>query len=156
MKKINQKIILYTAGFVDGEGSIQINPAKSGKKSYWGLTIQTTNSDKDVLEYLRNEWGGIGTVTGYKPNKSKNRSYNWRIYSKEAELFLNKLFPYLIIKKEEARLALEFRKLTGFKRGQLTETISKKRTKIAMRLREIHRTIGKAKSINNKINKEVL
>jgi intein/homing endonuclease len=142
------ELLAYTAGFMDGEGSIQINPSKSASnKRYWGLTVQVSSCNIEVLEWLRLSWNGIGTIHSWNPNKgrAKQQSHNWRIYSKQAEYLLKKIQPYLQIKSENARVALEFRKLTGFTRGQITEKIASQRLFLATQMRDLNRRYGKGK-----------
>lgn len=138
--------IIYTAGLLDGEGSIQINPSHSrnGGKCYWNLTVQVSSSCESVLRELCDSWGQ-GAITSWKPRGkySYRRSFNWRIYSHDAEVFLRTVEPYLRIKRENAQVALEFRKHVGFKKGQLTPEVSKTRNDLAMKLRELNQRYGK-------------
>lgn len=147
--KVKNTIKAYTAGIVDGEGSIQINPSniRKSEKAWWGLTVQISSGDKNVLYFLKKNWKDIGNITEYKARGSrKNRkNYNWRLYSKEAENFLINIFPYLIIKKEQAYVGLKFRKLTGFKKGQLTKDIIKKRKDLAIKIKKLNQKYGKGK-----------
>jgi hypothetical protein len=143
---MKDSFIAYTAGILDGEGSIQINPAKNTNGiRYWGLTIQIASTNKNLIKKLKKVWK-MGWITKWKPNGSrKNRnSYNWRIYSTQATFLLNKILPYLIIKKEHAKLALEFQKYVANGRFSLSKKMSKQRTKIALKLRKLNFDSGKA------------
>ena len=151
---MRKELIAYTAGLVDGEGSIQINPngLKKGSKRnrYWGLSIQVSSGDGKNLKRLCKEWG-VGKVGEWLPKGSRKdrRSYNWRLYSKEAELFLQTILPYLRIKKQNAKLALKFRKLVGFSSWHLPEKVSEKRTLLALKMRELNQKFGKGLMNNN-------
>jgi hypothetical protein len=142
---MEQSIISYTAGLLDGEGSIQINPSKSASgKCYWNLTVQISSGCRKVLDELHGCWN-FGNVKSYQPKgkRSYRRSCYWRMYSKQAEEFLREILPHLRIKREHAELALEFRRYVGYRRGQLTEEISSKRNEIALKMRELNQLYGK-------------
>lgn len=141
-------MIAYTAGIVDGEGSIQINQTTNnyGKK-YWNLTVQVSSNDLNVLTKLKSIWK-LGTITKWKAkNNKKNRnSYNWRMYSNEAEIFLNKIKNYLIIKKARAIIALKFRKYVMGGKNTLTPRISLMRNKLAFEIRRLNSINGKGQT----------
>lgn len=145
-KEPPQAIICYTAGLVDGEGSIQINPTKGSGGRYWLLTVQVSGNGESFLKNLRAEWSGIGSLTYWKPRGAKpNRvSCNWRFYSGTAEWFLRLLVPHLRVNKEQAEVALEFRKYVGSGPGSLTPEMKAKRTELAVRMRELNDRNGKA------------
>lgn len=144
----NKEVLAYTAGFLDGEGSIQINPSKNrkGGAKYWCLTIQISSCVPEVLESLRKDWGNIGSITFWQPKNSPKRriAYNWRIYSKECEIFLPPLLPYLRIKKAQAEVALKLRKLMGYTKKTLTQEISQERSLLALEMRDLNSRHGKS------------
>lgn len=147
MKRPSKDTIIYTAGILDGEGSIQINARRKerGKKNiYWYGTVQITSSCKQVLTELASSWD-IGRITSWKPRGSrKNRaSHNWRFYGQDSGKFLKTVLPYLRIKKENAALYIEFIKFTGYKRNALTKEIAHKRLGIALKLMKINERYGK-------------
>lgn len=138
--------IIYTAAFIDGEGSIQINPSKgssSGKK-YWCLTVQVSSSCFEVLDSLHNEWK-IGHITSWKPKGKEKyrRSYNWRVYSTQADELLKTIMPYMRIKQENAKIGIEFLKLKGCTKNSLTEDIIHLRQTLAMQMGILNERYGK-------------
>ena len=102
----------YIAGIVDGEGSISIahSKHKNNGKRYYSLRIDVVNTDRKLIDYMADV-----TDTGYtycyesRKNEWKN-IHSWVTTRKSAEEFLREILPYLVIKKERAELALEFRK----------------------------------------------
>jgi len=139
-------VVAYTAGILDGEGSIQINPSKRSKDSqrYWALTIQVSSGCEEMLQFLKKEWG-VGSITSWKPKGKKKyrRSYNWRLGSKASRELLTSVLPYLQIKHENAELALEFGNYVAAKKGGLTKAMSKQRSRIALKLRKLNQKYGK-------------
>jgi hypothetical protein len=130
---------------VDGEGSIQINSSTNGSgKSYWGLTVQVSGNCGEVLTELRNEWN-LGSVTKWRAKGAKEgrHSYNWRLYSKEAETLLNALLPHLRIKRQQAEVALNFRTFVAAGRGSLTAEMSAQRNALALQMKTLNQRYGK-------------
>jgi len=117
----------YVAGFFDGEGTINFSCLhrtetrkrkqkifKIRQTSYyeWLARCAISNTNSQVLQEFLNKYGGSLRV-----NKSNNRIHSnrkplfqWIVSSKQAELFVKDIYPFLIVKKEIANLFLEFRK----------------------------------------------
>lgn len=109
----------YTAGFVDGNSSMQVLPlhTKRGTRVYQ-VSVQVTCGDRTVLYLLKRIWR-IGRVQKIKLGRSSvTASYFWRINS-AAELLalLAGILPYLHTKKKHAELLQKFVR-TMVKRGQ--------------------------------------
>lgn len=144
--KPDEIIISYIAGFMDGEGSIGIYRKKnnSDSKYYYRLGITIGNSDYEVLKWICDNLG-IGKI--YLKKKYEERfknQYHWQVAGKEAEQFLQLIYPFLHIKKEECEIALEFRKLTSIKIKKISKENYMKREELAFKLSEIkNRTIKK-------------
>ncbi|MCL0041446.1 hypothetical protein M1N08_01725 [Dehalococcoidia bacterium] len=62
----------------------------------------------------------MGGEISKSPDNRENRLqlFRLRLYSSEAKKFLERLLPYLKIKKEQARLAIEFQ--SKMEKGKLT------------------------------------
>ena len=102
----------YFAGLFDGEGCVSINKTKGPKNKPYSrfgfqLRISITNTNLEVLEKLQKVYGG----KIYKREKSNARSYyDWVAASNQAIDPLTKWTPFLIIKRDQANIALEFQK----------------------------------------------
>jgi len=113
---VNETDLAYIAGFMDAEGSICINKVKT---YYYYLRVCITNTNLPVMDYIRKIVGEKILTYYYRGQVS-----NLVIYSRNAKLFLEKLLPYLHVKRPQAELALEFQskmcqeKLTIPKREQ--------------------------------------
>lgn len=110
MKKdaTKQEINAYAAGLFDGEGTISIHKEvfRSGNTGY-RLRVRMANTDRDVLEWMRTHFNG--SVNQHKQVKCHKPYWEWVIGSAEAERFIRKIYPYLHIKLNHARVALTFR-----------------------------------------------
>lgn len=102
---------IYFAGLFDGEGCISINKIVGEKQGYkrpgFQLRLSITNTNKEVLEEVQKKFGG----KLYTRNRKNSRTYyDWVVVSKQCIEVLESLKPYLIIKKRQAEIALEFQK----------------------------------------------
>jgi len=114
MVNIKPEEIAYIAGLFDGEGSIYIT---KGKKQYF-LTVSITNTDLYVLEFIKNLLY-IGKISkSPDKNMKHHKVYRLRLYSNDAKNFLEIVLPYLRVKTEQAKLAIEFQ--SKMKNGKLT------------------------------------
>ncbi len=98
--------VKYLAGLFDGEGHIgisQTNPTGSHISMIFALQASIANNHRGVLEQIQIEYGG--------GISSSRNCWTLQWTSKNAADFLRKIEPYLIIKKEQADLALEFDRL---------------------------------------------
>lgn len=102
----------YVAGFVDGEGCISIvkrKPYRSCKSTTYALSFMITNTNLNVLKYIQSLLG-VGTIikkdtTKYPKWKS---CYNYQVCSEQALEVLKVIEPHLVLKKEQAQLAIKY------------------------------------------------
>ena len=96
--------IAYIAGFFDGEGCVRIKRANQGGNSYY-LIAHITNTNPIILKKVQELFGGNTRLQ----EKGRNKPvYNWYITSSEANDFLKTLQPFLIEKKSQAELGINF------------------------------------------------
>ncbi len=104
----------YAAGIIDGEGYIGIvhtKPHGDGKLSYHRVSIQVSNRDVSMIDFLNRNFGGHVDYIEYPHHNSKCQSqYRWTTTGRNAVDFLQFIYPYLITKKEQARIAIEMQK----------------------------------------------
>ena len=120
----------YLAGLIDGEGHISIT--RSDKPEYrtqrgtmklypcpvrYGLVVAVSNTDIRLVKWLKETFGG--SYNGGRPFKKHPNwkpKYQWNVCgNKDKELFLLALLPYLVLKREQAIIALEFVRLRNEK-----------------------------------------
>lgn len=105
---MNQIELAYFAGFFDGEGSIGIakHKSKSCIRGYFHeLFIQVSNSNHSVILKFKQYFGG--SIIPFKAPK-KLQMWRWTISTRKAFKFLKKILPFLIVKKTQADLGIEF------------------------------------------------
>jgi len=141
IKKMQEWIKGYTAGFLDGEGYIGIvdtncnlTRAKTGRK-YYTIHIQFIQKDRRVLDWLQVQWGG-GKVYPVSKNTTRGAFEGWRwcLQTKAAINLLQEVLPYLKVKKEQAQIAAQF-PLAEISRRKMPDSIYKTRCKLAEKMR---------------------
>ena len=110
----------YIAGFVDGEGYLSILKLrrKSARGGIWyQAVIKVSQREKDskVLEYIQETYGGVmsGRRT-YTDNSCPSLTLDIKNKG-DIQKMLTDLLPYLIVKKNQAELLLEFLSYAGIR-----------------------------------------
>jgi hypothetical protein len=110
--KLTKEDLAYAAGLFDGEGHIVIykdTNRKKGKNPVYILICGVTNTDKRIIDFFYNNWGACRQIrVRHKEHPKWKTCYEWTIQAKMAMNFLKDIYPYLIGKKEKAKLALDF------------------------------------------------
>jgi len=139
MAETKNKIILaYTAGIIDGEGCLSIH--KTHDKRGLDIRERYTNklivvsTDKPMVDFLKENFGG-----GISFKKSKNinhlNQYAWQIGGKKAIEIVKLVYPYLIIKKRQADVFIEYEKTIVTSQYRMTDEIREMRIKLFNRIK---------------------
>jgi len=116
--------LAYAAGAIDGEGCIGLHRTGNKSRPSVGLRLSVFNTDPRLPYRMQDLFGGNVYVSkrplGHKP------LHEWVLLSAKAADVLKKVYPYLVIKKEQADIALDFAKIIG-KRGPQKSEIMEKR-----------------------------
>lgn len=102
----------YVAGLFDGEGCVYITRQLPSDRRpdlvspTYSLGLKIAMGHETAIKFLRDTFalGSIHVVHGVQ----HNRAWSWALTSNRAEIVLRILRPYLIVKSEEADLALAF------------------------------------------------
>lgn len=114
-----QSQISYLAGIIDGEGTFYIG--YSCKK--WGSRMYVVNTDKRLIDWLKNTFGGLVYTRNSLKNPAWKTKYEWILEKAKIPPICEVILPYLICKKEQAELMIKFRKTFEVKRDTSPETI---------------------------------
>jgi hypothetical protein len=108
-KKQEKWMWAYLSGVVDGEGCIYIarHINKPNDALRYRIRLQITNTKKELLEWIQERCGGW--IYEKEQIGDWKTSYDWVIADGRAVKLLQKLLPYLIIKKEQAINAISLR-----------------------------------------------
>ena len=101
----------YLAGFIDGEGTIII---RRNRRSYT-ISVSVVNTYEPVLNWIVDTFGSTKCrVKRYQRPDRHVPIYVWNACAFHAYHILELTSPYLRVKHEQARLALDFQKaMTG-------------------------------------------
>jgi hypothetical protein len=110
MPKLND--IIYTAGFVDGEGCLTTSHACNFR-----VTVSNTNISS--IKWLKSKFGGCINNQHLPKNPKWTESWKWVLTTKSGVLrFLKLVYPYLKIKKAEAKIIIKYLEKNQGKKAQ--------------------------------------
>lgn len=118
----------YAAGFMDGEGHIGIYKYISNGYSCCSLQVTISQVCPIPLIALHKEWGGSLTI-----RKQKNRLSIARLMLSQNQgyKFLIDIRPFLLVKGEEADIAIEF---ASIPKKQKRQDVRNKKTELCNKL----------------------
>lgn len=105
----------YIAGILDGEGTIIIVRATNhyntkSRRIYHQLRVSVSNTDYKMVKWVKDTIG-YGYIQVRKPQSNKHKTtYLYFAMALKAKELLENIYPYLIIKQPQAKIALEFAK----------------------------------------------
>jgi hypothetical protein len=119
-----KEYLIYTAGIIDGEGCIKIyrvsadylRKYKNARRNFdrFTLIVQVDMTYRPIVKWLHKKFGG--SLYEHKRNKEKHPNWQdslrWYIASQQAGKFLRKIYPYLQVKRKQAKDAIKFIELT--------------------------------------------
>lgn len=132
--------LAWAAGFIDGEGCINITKryAKyhqgNGGKLYHSVSLSANQISKEPLLKLQEMFGG--KIRATKPIGNRRPSFGWIIYTKAARDALALMLPYFRVKGTEAKMVLTL----NFSSDRLTEEEWIKRDYVEAWLKNYHNT----------------
>lgn len=100
-------VIAYIAGLIDGEGTIiKANPQEETKRGYsWQVKVAMTN--REIIDWL-GQYGGRVQKNPPPKKENWNQSYVWVISRRKDVIYLlERIKPYLIVKRDRANEALK-------------------------------------------------
>ncbi len=108
----------YLAAMIDGEGCFTISRSVAKGRTRHVPKILVMNTSSDLLVFLQWISGGTGSVNGRQPkNKAWKMCWCWQIASRSAMELCAVIAPWLILKREQASLMLQFRTQAHGRRG---------------------------------------
>ncbi len=92
----------WAAGFFEGEGSICI--VSKGKGRGFALTSEVSQTDRQPLDALRDEYGGH--VYSYDGKRKQRPFFRWALNQKDTVRFLDAIEPHVVRDKVRRRIAV--------------------------------------------------
>lgn len=103
--------LAWAAGIVDGEGCISLHTVKSQQGLCYVLRLTVTNTSVLMLTRLQEIFGGGSIHPKTRYSEKHRQGWYWQVCSKKAERAIRLIEPYLVNKREEARVGLYSREL---------------------------------------------
>jgi hypothetical protein len=101
----NMASLYYLAGIIDGEGCISISKGTINHRQQ-SIRIRVANTNFELIDWLHTQFGG---KTNYIKKKGNRRPQKmWSVLARKAAILLREIQPYLIVKREQAKIALLF------------------------------------------------
>lgn len=107
MKELTETDLAYIAGLVDGEGSFTVGryKVKSQKSLAYRAYFQIANTHVPILQKIKSFWGGRIVEQGIG-----KKCYALTFSTNQIREILPSILPYLVIKKEQGGVLLDFLK----------------------------------------------
>lgn len=104
--------VAYLAGLIDSDGYIGIvkskpNKAAGCKNPAYVLTVNFTNTNQDIMDWLVETFGGKYYARKMPENRNWKQCYNWINTNQKGRIILELLKDHLRVKKAQAYLCLE-------------------------------------------------
>lgn len=114
-RELSQTEVAYIAGLLDGEGTVAIfrQRTQNRRGGIWigySVHVNIANTNTEMLDWVAQRVGG--KVYQRAKENYQNRPWKavwyWHLYGHNATSFLRLVQPYVIAKRQQVALALEF------------------------------------------------
>lgn len=128
----------YIAGVIDSDGCIQA-PTGGSKLHYRG-EIHVIQRDLHIIEFLYQRFGGSVNVVSRQHKSGLKHYIRWMITGPRMAEVLKGSLPYLVLKAEQARLAIELQSiiLPKGKATKLPVEVLEQRARLASRIKQLN------------------
>lgn len=110
MREIGNETAAYVAGIVDGEGHVGVAKTKqtgSMRSTRYAGVLIVGNTSRQLIEELVAVFG-IGSISYRRGSERTKGFFLWAIQSRNARDVLVRVRPYLVVKRAQADLVIEF------------------------------------------------
>lgn len=134
--------LTYLAGLFDGEGSVSISLMKRGNypKRYARLTMSICNCNAGILNWIQEHFGGSIHWISRDARYKLSGKVVWGDAASVA--LLRRLHPFLMIKKEQATLAIKFQATKAkpnARRAGCSKRVHRVRASLIRRMKSLNR-----------------
>lgn len=113
--------LAYMAGIIDGEGtiSLHVHGSMGGTSMRVGrvtLFVSVPNTSMALMRWIADRWpASISRLLRSEKEPNKKMAYRWALNANNALHFLDEVYPYLLIKRPQAKLAIRFQRYLQYK-----------------------------------------
>lgn len=102
----------YTAGIIDGEGTIKLQHQRARNPVLYIPTVLVTSTSFELPEWLKENWGGwLSEIQPRSPKGTENcrKALVWTLQGSDKVLILVKAIqPYVLVKRAHTNLMIDF------------------------------------------------
>ena len=110
-KQVQATTLCYLAGVIDSDGCISISKMKAGKQGTkaprYVLTVNVVNTSEVLMRWLVENFGGR-YKNRVRVSLAHRQTFDWFYCNGKAADLLTLVEPFLLVKREQARLGLIF------------------------------------------------
>lgn len=108
-KNINKTNLSYLAGYIDGDGCFFISKVTNKNRTAYKFpqAIIISSVNKEILDWCKQLYGG-SISTNYNVPKDNKPLHYYGLRKLKAVPLTEEIYPYLVEKREEARVFLDF------------------------------------------------
>lgn len=128
--------ICYIAGIIDGEGSFNLYRSSATKIC---SRVYVVNTYKPLIDWLHHTFGGLTYERHHKVWKTR---YEWIFEKPQIKDLCIAIFPYLKVKREQAKIMIEFRDTILPKGNRLSLETRQLREDLYTRLKHLNSRSG--------------
>lgn len=101
----HNEALAYIAGIIDGEGCI--SSCRNNAGGTYRIRVMVVMCDSEAIEFGQLFFGG--KIWARSSIDNRRQAYIWTVSKREDQLFfLNSIYPYLRVKRDQAEIALEW------------------------------------------------
>jgi len=141
--KISEPERAYAAGLIDGEGSIRMTRRGSdgGKTFRVGqhtLMVEMTNTDESLIKWMQERFGGSVYYAPEDVSRNAREKWHWRVSANKALHCLDAVWPYLVSKRQQAKLGRRFQRYVQYPGSAITPKKQKLQDKFYNKFRYLN------------------
>lgn len=138
LERLDPARAVWAAGFFDGEGCVGFGRVKSGS-DFLVVSVPQRAPVREPLNVFKDLFGGTIYEYHVKTNVAEADMLRWQVTGFHAGGVLGSLLPYLVVKREQAELAIQWVRLgPGMGHKHSTE-LREQRDAIVTKVRELKR-----------------
>ena len=136
--------LAYMAGIMDGEGTVtmHVHGAGGGKSLRVGrvtLVVHVSNTSMALMRWIAERWPcAIQKLPARENEPNKKVAYRWQLNANNALHFLDELYPYLIIKRPQVKLAIRFQRYLQYKGKTRSDRATKLQHRFALDVKRLN------------------
>jgi hypothetical protein len=138
--ELTQEQLAYIAGFIEGDGCFFISRYFSKQSGYvYEYRLAAYNTNEKIMLWFKENVGGwyrqVNTSSRWK------KPFHWALKNQEAIVLVELIFPYLVAKKEEAKIWLKYAKnIIPNKTNKRTQKTIDYRVNLIDEIREVRKS----------------